>query len=85
MNSASESTKDSGTLTLTRAALGIRDSLRGDVPGSAFVEELLSKEKKRRERESFYRTVVASYTWKVCLETLNLNEETPLAGFDCSA
>lgn len=85
MNSASKATKDSETLTITRTALGIPDSLQGDVSRSAFVEELLSKEKKRRERESFYRTVVASYTWKVCLETLNLNEETPLAGFDHSA
>ena len=85
MNVARESTKGPETLTLTRTALGILDSLRGDVSRSAFVEELLSKEKKRRGRESFYRTVVASYTWKVCRETLDLNEETPLAGFDYSA
>ena len=85
MNVARESTKGPEPLTLTRTALGILDSLRGEVPGSAFVEELLAKEKKRRECEAFYRTVVASYTWKVCLETLNLNEETPLAGFDYSA
>jgi hypothetical protein len=85
MNVTRELTKGPETITLTSTALGILDSLRGKAPRSAFVEELLSKEKKRRERESFYRTVVASYTWKVCLETLNLNEETPLAGFDYSA
>jgi hypothetical protein len=85
VNFVPKPTKGPEPLTLTRTALGILDSLRGDVPRSAFVEELLSKEKKRRERESFYWTVVASYTWKVCLETLYLNEETPLAGFDYSA
>jgi hypothetical protein len=55
------------------------DSLRGAVPKSVFVEELLAKEKKRREREAFYRTAVASYTPKVREETLKLNEETPIA------
>jgi hypothetical protein len=57
MNVARESTKGPEPLTLTRTALGILDSLRGEVPGSAFVEELLSKEKKRRERESFTEMV----------------------------
>ena len=85
MNVARESTKGPEPLTLTRTALGIPDSLRGKAPRSALVEQLLAKEKKRREHEAFYRTVVASYAWKVCLETLNLNEETPLAGFDYSA
>ena len=55
------------------------DSLRGEVPKSVFVEGLLTKEKKRREREAFYRTAVASYTPEVSLETLKLNEETPIA------
>ncbi len=55
------------------------DSLRGEMPKSVFVEELLAKEKKRREREIFYRTAVASYTPVVRSETLKLNEETPIA------
>ena len=67
------------TLTLTRSAFGILDSLRGEVPKSVFVEGLLTKEKKRREREAFYRTAVASYTPKVREETLRLNEEIPIA------
>jgi hypothetical protein len=67
------------TLTLTRSAFGILDSLRGEMPKSVFVEELLAKEKKRREREAFHRTAVASYTPDVRLETLKLNEETPIA------
>jgi hypothetical protein len=67
------------TLTLTRSAFGMLDSMRGDKPKSVFVEELLAKEKKRREREAFYRTAVASYNPDVRLETLRLNEETPIA------
>jgi hypothetical protein len=67
------------TLTLTRRAFGLLDSLRGEMPKSVFVEELLAKEKKHREREAFYRTAVASYTPDVRLETLRLNEETPIA------
>ena len=67
------------TLTLTRTAFGMLDSMRGQLPKSVFVEELLAKEKKRREREAFYRTAVASYTSDVRVETLRLNEETPIA------
>ena len=67
------------TLTLTRSAFGMLDSMRGEMPKSVFVEGLLTKEKKRREREVFYRTAVASYTPDVRLETLRLNEETPIA------
>ena len=85
MKVAAKSPDNRRTLTLTGNAFGMLDSMRGEMPKSVFVEELLAKEKRRREREAFYRTVVASYTWKVCLETLNLNEETPLAGFDYSA
>jgi hypothetical protein len=55
------------------------DSLRGDVPKSVFVEELLAKEKARRERGVFYRTAVTAYTPQVREETLKLNEETPIA------
>lgn len=67
------------TLTLTRSAFGMLDSMRGDKPKSLFVEELLTKEKTRREREAFYRAAVASYTPDVRSETLKLNEEAPIA------
>lgn len=79
MKLAPESAAGPRTLTLTRRAFGILDGLRGEVPRSVFVQELLTKEMKRREREAFYRTAVASYTPDVRLETLNLNEETPVA------
>jgi predicted CopG family antitoxin len=67
------------TITLTRSAFGMLDSLRGEMPKSVFVEELLAKEKKRREREVFYRTAITAYTPEVGEETLKLNEETPIA------
>ncbi len=65
--------------TLTRNAFEMVDSMRGKMPKSVFVEKLLAKEKKRCEREAFYRTAVASYTPDVRIETLRLNEETPIA------
>jgi hypothetical protein len=79
MNFAPESTKGLRTLILTRAALGILNRLRGEMPKSVFVEELLAKEKRRHEREAFYRTAVTAYTPKVREETLKLNQETPIA------
>ncbi len=79
MKVAMKSPASRQTLTLTRQAFGMLDSMRGEMPKSVFVEELLAKEKKRREREAFYRTAVASYTPDVRLETLKLNEETPIA------
>jgi DNA topoisomerase VI subunit A len=53
--------------------------LRGETPKSVFVQELIEKEKRRREREAFYRKAVAAYTPEVQAETLELNEATPFA------
>ena len=79
MKVAFKSPQSRQTLTLTRKAFGVLDSLRGEMPKSVFVEELLVKEKNRREREVFYQTAVNAYTPKVREETLKLNEETPIA------
>jgi len=79
MKVANKSPDSRRTLTLTRSAFGILDSLRGEMPKSVFVEELLAKEKIRREREVFYRDAVNAYRPKVRDETLKLNEETPIA------
>ena len=51
--------------------------LRGGLPKSVFLHELLEKEKLRRERENFYREAVAAYTPEVRRKTLELNEATP--------
>ena len=79
MKVAKKSPVNRNTLTMTSSAFGILDSLRGEVPKSVFVEELLAKEKNRRERDAFYRTAVTAYTPDVRLETLILNEATPIA------
>ncbi len=79
MGVAYKSPQSRHTLTLSRHAVGLLDSLRGEMPKSVFVEELLAKEKRRHEREAFYRTAVTAYTPKVREETLKLNKETPIA------
>lgn len=79
MKVARKSPSSRQTLTLTRRAFGVLDSLRGECPKSVFIEELLAKEQSRREREVFYQTAVTAYTPKVREETLKLNEETPIA------
>ena len=79
MKIASKSPQSRQTLTLSKSAFDILDVLRGELPKSVFVQELLVKEKLRREREIFYRDAVAAYTPKVCRETLELNEATPYA------
>ena len=77
MKIAKKSPQSRQTLTLSRLAFDILDMLRGGLPKSVFVQELLEKEKLRREREVFYRDAVAAYTPDVCRETLELNEATP--------
>ena len=67
------------TLTLTRKSFDILEVLRGDLPKSAFVQELIEKEKLHRDAEIFYREALAAYTPEVRLETLELNEATPYA------
>ena len=68
MQVAQKSPASRQTPTLTRSAFGMLDSMRGEMPKSVFVEELLAKEKRRREREAFYRT--AAFLCAAC-ERLN--------------
>jgi len=79
MKVAGKSPTSRQTITLARSAPGMLDGLRDEMPKSVFVEELLAKENKRRERAAFYRTTVTAYTPEVREETLKLNEETPIA------
>jgi hypothetical protein len=77
MKVARKSTENRQTITLTKWAFETLDMLRGEVPKSVFVQELLDQERLRREREAFYRGAVAAYTPAVCEETLELNAATP--------
>ncbi len=79
MKVAKKSPGSRQTLTLSRSAFDLLDVLRGGLPKSVFVQELLEKEKVRREREMFYRDAVAAYTPEVRRKTLELNEATPFA------
>ena len=79
MKVAKKSPESRQTITLPRSAFDILDVLRGETPKSVFVQELIEREKRRREREAFYRKAVAAYTQEVQAETLKLNEATPFA------
>jgi hypothetical protein len=79
MKVAQKSSASRQTLTITRSAFDILDRLRGETPKSIFIQNLIEKEKRRREREAFYQSVLAAYTPEVCLETLELNEAIPIA------
>ena len=79
MKVAKKSPRSRHTLTLSRPSLEILELLRGGLPKSVFLHELLVKEKMRSDREVFYRDAVAAYTPEVRRETLELNEETPYA------
>ena len=69
------------TLTLPKEACGIIDELRGTLRRSAFVQQLVAREKKKRvEREAFIAAVNASYTPEVIAETLRVNAEFPIHG-----
>lgn len=79
MKVAKKSLGSRQTITLPRSAFDILDALRGETPKSVFVQELIEREKRRREREAFCRRAVAAYTPEVQAETLKLNEATPFA------
>jgi hypothetical protein len=79
MKVAKKSSPSRQTLTITRSAFDILDRLRGETPKSIFIQNLIEKEKRRREREAFYQSVLAAYTPEVRLETLELNDSIPIA------
>jgi hypothetical protein len=79
MKIAKKSPRSRQTLTLSSPSMEILELLRGGLPKSVFLHELLEKEKLRRERETFYRDAMAAYTPEVRRETLELNEATPYA------
>jgi hypothetical protein len=79
MKVAKKSPASRQTLTITRSAFDILDRLRGEMPKSIFIQNLIEKEKRRREREAFYQSVLAAYTPEVRLETLELNDSIPIA------
>lgn len=69
---------DRATLTLTGDVYRKIDALRGSQARSAWVQELVEREERRRARDQFAETLRAQYTEKVCRETLALNDQFPV-------
>lgn len=66
------------TLTLSAEAYRQIETLRGTVARSAFVEELVDKERRLRERLEFIDRVNAECTPEFCRETLKIHAEFPI-------
>ena len=66
------------TLTLPQDAYGLIDELRGKLPRSVFVQQLIERERNRIEREAFIASVNAAYTPEVVRRTLKVNAAFPI-------
>src|SRR5260221_14458443 len=66
------------TLTLTRETYRKIDALRGGEPRSVWVQRLIEREERRRERQRFAATLRERYTDAVCRETLAVHDEFPI-------
>ncbi len=67
------------TLTLNEASTKLVEELRGEMPKSVFIGELLDAESRRRVKERFYAAAAAAYTPEVAKETLALNALYPVS------
>ncbi len=66
------------TLTLSAEAYRSLDRLRGNLPRSTYLQQIIEREKRRREREDFIATANAMCTETFCRESLRLNESLPV-------
>ncbi len=66
------------TLTLSLEVYRKIDRLRGAEARSSWVQGLVEREERQREREQFVQALHAQYTPEVCRETLSVNEEFPV-------
>lgn len=67
------------TLTLPQSACILVDELRGNLPRSVFVQQLIKVEKRRFEAEqAFVVSLNAAYTPEVVNRTLKINAEFPI-------
>jgi len=78
MKVAKKSPEKRSTLTVTRATYDAIGHLAAGRPRSAVVDELVSSEMRRRQREALARRLEAEYTGRVCQETLELNAKLPV-------
>jgi predicted CopG family antitoxin len=66
------------TLTLSLDVYRKIDELRGTKARSAWVQELVEREERKRERDQFAEALRAQYTDEVCRQTLAVNDEFPV-------
>lgn len=66
------------TLTLSLEVYRKIDQLRGAEARSVWVQRLVEREERQRERNEFADALRAQYTTEVCLETLSVNDEFPV-------
>ncbi|MEQ1858591.1 MAG: hypothetical protein ABMA13_01495 [Chthoniobacteraceae bacterium] len=68
------------TLTLPADTYRAIDELRGELPRSSYIQSLIEREQRRRDRAEFLERVNAEYTPEVCAETLRVNAQYPIHG-----
>ena len=66
------------TLTLSLEVYRKIDQLRGAEARSVWVQRLVEREERQRERDQFAEALRAQYTSEVCHETLSINDEFPV-------
>ena len=66
------------TLTLSLEVYRKIDELRGAQPRSVWVQGLVEREERQRQRDQFAEALRAQYTDEVCRETLAVNDEFPV-------
>jgi predicted CopG family antitoxin len=66
------------TLTLSLDVYRKIDQLRGGEARSVWVQKLVEREERQRERDRFAEALREQYTKEVCHETLSVNDEFPV-------
>ncbi len=66
------------TLTLSMETYGKIDQLRGKQSRSAWLQQVVANEEKRREREELLERIKTEYIPEVIQETLRINDGFPL-------
>jgi predicted CopG family antitoxin len=66
------------TLTLSLDVYRKIDQLRGAEARSVWVQKLVEREERQRERDRFAEALREQYTKEVCHETLSVNDEFPV-------
>ena len=66
------------TLTLAAETYAKIDQLRGEKSRSAWIQQVVAREEKRRDREELLQRIKEEHTPEVVRETLRINDEFPI-------